>query len=306
MGSYFKMWRNILNFRSRSSRGEFWGGLFWSIFVAAIFGIFDFLYIKVLWYAAALAAIHILPLFSLLVRRFHDVGHSGVWIFVLALPLAAMASFMVYYHYFDDGTGMYFTFHELVLTMMALFALTVACSLIFLKFLWGESTDGENRWGISPVYLEEYEEESEDSDNTGNIKEESAGNNNQKGAASPNLAENTLERSKVQTALKEQADQGEQTIPSGQTTQREQTTPIGQISQGEQITQVGHTTPSGQTPTTEQPTSSNTQSTGDNYSNQPSNDSGPTQEELAFAQAIYEAAMRLPDDFDPKKDAVSK
>ncbi len=70
---------NIINFKGRASRSEFW----WFYLVITILN----LIVSFIPYVGALLSLALaIALLSMTVRRFHDVGLSGWWLFVSLAP----------------------------------------------------------------------------------------------------------------------------------------------------------------------------------------------------------------------------
>ena len=82
-------------FQGRASRSEFW---FWALFtfvvqaVLAAFG--NSTAIQVIYGLFSLAVL--LPNLGLLVRRLHDIGRAGGWIFINLIPLVGAIIFIIW------------------------------------------------------------------------------------------------------------------------------------------------------------------------------------------------------------------
>ena len=100
-GAYKAFWKNYVNFSGRASRKEYWFVFLWNVIIGSVLGlglgvslvgmaasafsygngvtaslVFSILFGGILGVYALVAFI---PLLSLAVRRFHDVGLSGWW-----------------------------------------------------------------------------------------------------------------------------------------------------------------------------------------------------------------------------------
>jgi uncharacterized membrane protein YhaH (DUF805 family) len=92
MGSYIRCLKKYAEFHGRSSRAEFWG---YSIVNAVI--IFALLWFHsnyetgVIYYTTAYIAViyiaaTIVPTLAATVRRWHDIGRTGTWLFLNLIP----------------------------------------------------------------------------------------------------------------------------------------------------------------------------------------------------------------------------
>ncbi len=94
---FYEFWGNYANFRGRTARADFWlTNVFLSlvsflyfipVFVLPLLGCFSPVVTTVSFAAVIIFSIAILiPALALTVRRLHDVGKSGWWIFISAVP----------------------------------------------------------------------------------------------------------------------------------------------------------------------------------------------------------------------------
>ena len=104
------------DFQGRARRSEFW--YFYLFYVLIIIGSsFSLSMLKeslALTVTMILVFAHVLPLFSVVVRRLHDTNRSGWWFFISLIPVI--------------GT------------------------LLLIAFLVQDSVEGENEWGPNPKY----------------------------------------------------------------------------------------------------------------------------------------------------------
>lgn len=80
--------KNYCNFSGRASRSEFWWfQLFGILLSAVIFPLVasDSTFGHIIYYLVCFALV--LPSLGLTVRRLHDIGKSGWWIFISLIPL---------------------------------------------------------------------------------------------------------------------------------------------------------------------------------------------------------------------------
>lgn len=91
-----------------------------------------FLYIYMVYYLAVL-----IPSLSVTVRRLHDIGKSGYWLF-----LQIGASLLISLANLYTGTN--------TAVAMTLSFIAVAISILFLVWTFTDSQPGENKWGPNP------------------------------------------------------------------------------------------------------------------------------------------------------------
>ncbi|WP_026908522.1 DUF805 domain-containing protein [Paucisalibacillus globulus] len=100
---YLKVWRNYANFNGRARRQEYWMFMLFNLLIIfvptaielaikgrdadpGILGYFSAVYL--------LAAL--IPSLAVLVRRLHDIGKSGWWVFFNFIPLAGGIVILVF------------------------------------------------------------------------------------------------------------------------------------------------------------------------------------------------------------------
>jgi uncharacterized membrane protein YhaH (DUF805 family) len=96
MNWYMEAFRKYAQFGGRSRRMEFW--MFTLINVLVIFGLAIFAD-KALWANILLAVYAVamfIPCIALTVRRLHDTGRSGWWIFISAVPLIGSIAMIIF------------------------------------------------------------------------------------------------------------------------------------------------------------------------------------------------------------------
>lgn len=114
MSYYFNAWKNIFNYKTRTTRKEFWMFILVDVFISLMLGmatataynnngagplssILSLLFL-------AYFIISIAPQFSLMVRRFHDVGRSGWYFLMILIPIFGKA-FIIYNALVDSKPG---------------------------------------------------------------------------------------------------------------------------------------------------------------------------------------------------------
>lgn len=104
LNSYISTFKKYVQFSGRATRSEYWffvlGNLliYLTLFILGLISIFisEYLayFIYFLYLIFGLATF--LPGVSVLVRRLHDIGKSGWWYFISAVPLAGPIILLVY------------------------------------------------------------------------------------------------------------------------------------------------------------------------------------------------------------------
>ena len=98
VGSFYA---NYFNYQGRSSLGQYWwvtlylfvAGLILSIFLAATEG--SFLYYLFIALYSLFTLANIIPGIMLSIRRLHDIGKGGGWIFINFIPFIGQIWFIV-------------------------------------------------------------------------------------------------------------------------------------------------------------------------------------------------------------------
>ena len=123
------------DFRTRSSRSEFWYVFLAQIlFFLSIEFIPSFLFLDLL--VSAINILIFLPQISLTARRFHDVGISGWWLLCVPLIFMIMGATV----YFNSTFGFVFTG-----------PLSGALFIIFIYLMCKEGDIRDNKYGSDPL-----------------------------------------------------------------------------------------------------------------------------------------------------------
>ncbi len=94
--------KNYINFNGRSRRSELWWFFLFNIIIQIIISILANLITKYLIYLSYIyVLIAFLPSLGLGVRRLHDIGKSGWYIFIAFIPL--VGAFILLYFYCLDS-----------------------------------------------------------------------------------------------------------------------------------------------------------------------------------------------------------
>ena len=91
---------NYVNFSGRASRSQYWYWTLFSVLVGCLFGIVGGpnaqqwpMGLTILYSLVCLA--FVLPSLGVTVRRLHDIGKGGGWIFITLVPLIGFIWFLV-------------------------------------------------------------------------------------------------------------------------------------------------------------------------------------------------------------------
>jgi uncharacterized membrane protein YhaH (DUF805 family) len=123
------------DFRTRSSRSEFWYVFLALILFSLLIGFIpSFLFLDLL--VSAINILIFLPQISLTARRFHDVGISGWWLLCVPLIFMIMGATV----YFNSTFGFVFTG-----------PLSGALFIIFIYLMCKEGDIRDNKYGSDPL-----------------------------------------------------------------------------------------------------------------------------------------------------------
>ena len=130
---YVKCWKEMVNFQGRARRAEYWSFTLVNLLFLipllilglALGGKNIVLIVAVAYYLAI-----IVPHLAVTVRRLHDSGRTGWWVFASAV-LGGVANLMPFF--LSLGSSLIF-------------------AVIMLGFLVSDSDYGTNKWGDSPKY----------------------------------------------------------------------------------------------------------------------------------------------------------
>lgn len=95
MQEYVKMWKNYFVFSGRSTRRDFWMAYLVNIVVAALVGyVSGLLEIALIGFLYSLLTI--IPMWTLEVRRLHDINKSGWWLLISLIPAVGFIILIVF------------------------------------------------------------------------------------------------------------------------------------------------------------------------------------------------------------------
>jgi len=98
MNWYLAVLKNYVGFEGRASRTEFWMFALFNAIIAVVLniiwraGVDAFLYIYILYALAVL-----LPSLAVAVRRLHDTGRSGLWYFIVLVPIVGVIMLLIWF-----------------------------------------------------------------------------------------------------------------------------------------------------------------------------------------------------------------
>lgn len=94
---YKKYWSNYVNFQGRARRSEMWYPVLCNFLVALVLGILINLVNALSILSVLFSLATLLPSLSVEVRRLHDVGKSGWWLFIALVPLVGAILLLVWF-----------------------------------------------------------------------------------------------------------------------------------------------------------------------------------------------------------------
>jgi len=96
MNYFFKAFNNYFNFKGRATRREFWMFFLIAAIIGIVLGLIDRFVLGINSSSfftkgimeGVFALFIAIPYLSLIVRRLHDTGRSGLWMLVVIIPIA--------------------------------------------------------------------------------------------------------------------------------------------------------------------------------------------------------------------------
>lgn len=104
MQEYLKMWKNYFVFNGRSTRKDFWMAFLMNIVVATSVG-FVASSFKIYNLGTLYTLLMLIPMWTLEVRRLHDINKSGWWLLISLVPFLGSIILIVFLASptFEDG-----------------------------------------------------------------------------------------------------------------------------------------------------------------------------------------------------------
>jgi uncharacterized membrane protein YhaH (DUF805 family) len=87
MNWYLKVLKQYADFKGRARRKEYWMFILFFYIFYAVCAVLDTLLGTVTVFIALYALVLLIPSLAVVVRRLHDVGKGGGWIFISLVPL---------------------------------------------------------------------------------------------------------------------------------------------------------------------------------------------------------------------------
>jgi uncharacterized membrane protein YhaH (DUF805 family) len=93
---YLKVLKNYVGFQGRARRKEYWMFVLFSVIVSIVLSIVD----SIAGLSSGLSGLYslavLLPSIAVGVRRLHDTGRSGWWLFICLIPLIGSIILLVF------------------------------------------------------------------------------------------------------------------------------------------------------------------------------------------------------------------
>jgi uncharacterized membrane protein YhaH (DUF805 family) len=93
---YLKVLKNYVGFQGRASRKEYWMFVLFNVIVAIVLAIVDSLANLHSLLGGLYSLAILLPSLAVGVRRLHDTGRSGWWLFISLIPLIGSIILLVF------------------------------------------------------------------------------------------------------------------------------------------------------------------------------------------------------------------
>jgi uncharacterized membrane protein YhaH (DUF805 family) len=84
---YVQMWKRWNDFSGKSNLREFWMAVLINFIVGAVLGLLGQLAGFFSWLGYAYSLAILVPMIALYIRRMHDVGKSGGYLFMILIPI---------------------------------------------------------------------------------------------------------------------------------------------------------------------------------------------------------------------------
>ena len=94
---YMLFWQRWSDFSGRSRRREYWGAILWNSIIGMVLGILDWLFFgpyPIL--GGIFFLLSFVPSIAISLRRLHDIGRSGWWLFIVLVPIIGALVFVIF------------------------------------------------------------------------------------------------------------------------------------------------------------------------------------------------------------------
>lgn len=85
-----------VTFEGRSSRSAYWWWYLFTLVVTAVAQALDLAFDSVAVLSGIAGLALFLPSLAVLVRRFHDAGHSGWWVLIMLVPIVGFVVWLIF------------------------------------------------------------------------------------------------------------------------------------------------------------------------------------------------------------------
>ncbi|WP_371537035.1 DUF805 domain-containing protein [Streptomyces sp. NBC_01023] len=96
MNWYLDVLKNYVGFSGRARRQEYWMFTLFSIIISVVLAIISMAVLDSNWLSGLYTLAVLLPTLAVTVRRLHDTGRSGGWIFIALVPLVGWIILLVF------------------------------------------------------------------------------------------------------------------------------------------------------------------------------------------------------------------
>ena len=93
---YLKAFKNYATFDGRSRRKEFWMFFLFNVIFSFVLGFVDGLIFNRQVLSLIYSVAIIIPSIAVLVRRYHDIGKSGWYYFILLIPIIGFVLWLIW------------------------------------------------------------------------------------------------------------------------------------------------------------------------------------------------------------------
>lgn len=105
--AYVKMLKNYATFTGRSRRSDYWYAFLANFIIGLILGVLKAIVPALLFLSVIYSLAVLIPGIALTVRRLHDTGKSGFWIFIAFVPLVGGIILIVFLATDSEPDNMY-------------------------------------------------------------------------------------------------------------------------------------------------------------------------------------------------------